>query len=101
MPESDESDVFKKSISRCEKQKNVILKQLIELSKRSALSSDGNGARGQQHQEEEEEVPFTSLLMMKHGRVDVDRIDDPTLQHNMLWNSIPGDRRGTQVIYIS
>ncbi|CAH1433763.1 unnamed protein product [Lactuca virosa] len=73
VPESDESDVFKKSISICEKQKN------------------------QQQEEEEEEVPFTSLVMMKHGRVDVDRIDDPTLQHNMLWNSIPGDRPGTQI----
>ncbi|CAI9299875.1 unnamed protein product [Lactuca saligna] len=95
VPESDESDVFKKSTFSFEKQKNVILKQLTELSKRSVFSSDGNGGRGQQ--QKEEEVPFTSLLMMKQGRVDVDRIDDQTLQHSMLWNSIPGDRRGTQI----
>lgn len=82
--------------SSCGKQKQVILKQLVELFRRDFVIDDGGvatrngvGVYGggqvmdalmtQSLQQQEEEVPFTSLLMMQSNQVDMKESDKSVL----------------------
>ncbi|XP_071715804.1 zinc finger protein CONSTANS-LIKE 15-like isoform X2 [Rutidosis leptorrhynchoides] len=98
------------STSKCGKQKNVILKQLSELCKRSLLvSDDGDGGGGsdepRQHDDDEdvdddeihhEHHPFTSLLMMQ-GPLSIDLVKDGNFEQNMVWDNKPRAHKGTQI----
>ncbi|GJV44762.1 zinc finger protein CONSTANS-LIKE 14 [Tanacetum coccineum] len=93
-----------KGFINCGKQKNVILKQLTEIYKRSLLLCDGDDVPRQQDDEGEEEdevqdehQPFTSLLMMQ-GPLDVDVMkDDRNSERDMGWESKPREHRRTQI----
>lgn len=88
----------------CGKQKNVILKQLTEIYKRSLLLCDGDDDDVPRQQVEgddevqDEHQPLTSLLMMQ-GPLDVDLMKEQNSERDMRWESKPREHRRTQVIY--
>ncbi|KAK1415902.1 hypothetical protein QVD17_31690 [Tagetes erecta] len=113
---------FKKMNGTCGKQKNVILKQLSELFKRSndggKFDLDDHGGTEEPRQQDDdddddndnvndngfddddvaklEHQPFTSLLMMQ-GPLDLDPLKDQNYEQSLIWNSKPRDHRATQI----